>query len=165
LDEKEREQESKEDLIRSHLEPLALPNTTVLEILVTLRNRPDGLGRTARRLEQYNAAAEQTSEQLPTWPVASGLSISLGYVIGGIIPLFPYFFTPTVGNGLQWSIALCLIALMAFGSGKSWVLRGEERSIKRSLWEGLQMLILGSLAAGAAVLCVNLLGAGSEAGN
>ncbi|OAQ72262.1 vacuolar iron transporter Ccc1 [Pochonia chlamydosporia 170] len=164
IDEKDMEQESGEDLIRSHLEPLALPNTTVLEILATLRNRPDGVARSIRRLEQYNAVTEQPSDQLPIWPVASGLSISLGYVVGGIIPLFPYFFTSTVGKGLQWSIAMCLIALMAFGSGKSWVLRGEDRSIKRSLWEGLQMLILGTLAAGAAVLCVNLVGAGSEPG-
>ena len=111
---------------------------------------------------QWGQPTEPLSDQLPNWPIASGLSISLGYVVGGIIPLFPYFFTSTVGRGLHWSIALCLIALMVFGSGKSWVLHGEEKSVKRSLWEGLQMLILGSLAAGAAVLCVNLVGAGSE---
>ncbi|KAG8421025.1 hypothetical protein J3458_002932 [Metarhizium acridum] len=165
LDEKDSEQESKEDLIRSHLEPLALPPATVLEILVMLRKRPDGVRSTVYRLQQQNVATEPLSDQLPVWPVASGLSISLGYVVGGIIPLLPYFFTSTVGRGLHWSIALCLIALMAFGSSKSWVLRGEERSVKRSLWEGFQMLVLGSLAAGAAVLCVNLVGAGSEPGH
>lgn len=165
MDEKDLQQETREDLIRSHLEPLALPNPMVLEILVAIRNRPDGVERTSRRLQQHNDAAIETlSDHLPIWPVASGLSISLGYVVGGIIPLFPYFFTSTVGRGLQWSIVLCLIALMAFGSGKSWVLRGEERSVKRSLWEGFQMLILGTLAAGAAVLCVHLVGAGSEPG-
>ncbi|KHO00152.1 uncharacterized protein MAM_02075 [Metarhizium album ARSEF 1941] len=162
LEEKVLEQESKEDLIRNHLEPLALPHTTVLEILVALKNRPDGLGRAVCRLQQQNAATEPLSDQLPISPVASGLSISLGYAIGGIIPLLPYCFTSTVGKGLHWSIALCLIVLMAFGSGKSWLLRGEARSVKGSLLEGLQMLVLGSLAASAAVLCVNLVGAGSE---
>ncbi|TWU77154.1 hypothetical protein ED733_008435 [Metarhizium rileyi] len=165
LDEKDLEQESRDDIIRSHLEPLGLPHTTVLEILITLRDRPDGVERAIRRLQQNSVLTEPLSNQLlPVWPIASGLSISLGYVIGGIIPLFPYFFTSTVGTGLQWSIVFCLIALMAFGSGKSWALRGEDRSLKKSLWEGLQMLILGSLAAGAAILCVNLVGAGSESG-
>ncbi|QUC17817.1 uncharacterized protein UV8b_02058 [Ustilaginoidea virens] len=165
VDEKEQEQEqqSQEDLIRTHLDPLALPNTTVLEILAALRNRPDGVGRAADRLKQHNDASRNPSfDRLELWPVASGLSISLGYVVGGIIPLSPYLFSSTVGKGLQWSIGLCLLALFLFGSGKSWVLRGQERGLRRSLCEGLQMLILGGLAAGAAVLCVNIVGAGSR---
>ncbi|KAK2606155.1 hypothetical protein QQS21_003438 [Conoideocrella luteorostrata] len=169
VDEKEEEEGSQEDIIRTHLEPLALPNTIMLEVLTTIRNRPGGVGRATYRLQQQHhhrrdAVSETAADKLPIWPVTSGLSISLGYVVGGIIPLFPYFFASTVGKGLQWSIAMCLIALMAFGSGKSWVLRGEDRSLRRSLWEGFQMLILGSLAAGAAVLCVNLVGAGSKPG-
>lgn len=152
------DQESGEDLIRSHLEPLALTNIMVLEILAALRNRPGGVGHAVQCVQQHNAAAEIPFDQLPIWPVGSGLSISLGYSTGGIIPLFPYFFASTVGSGLQWSIAMFLMALIAFGSGKSWVLRGEERTMKRSLWEGVQMLILGSLAAVASILCVNFIG-------
>lgn len=165
IDEKDNgEDDSSELTIRSHLEPLALPDATVSAILVMLRDRPDGLCRVAHRLnEQNDKGCDSSPDQLPIWPVASGLSISLGYVVGGIIPLFPYFFASTVGIGLGWSIAMCLIALMAFGSGKSWVLRGEDRSVRRALWEGIQMLVLGSLAAGAAVLCVNLVGAGESA--
>ncbi|KAJ6446150.1 vacuolar iron transporter Ccc1 [Purpureocillium lavendulum] len=166
MDEKEREADiCDEELVRQHLEPLALSGSAVSLVLGTLRGSPDGLSRAATRLQQQQRRAStdtsSSEPQLPVWPVASGLSISLGYVIGGIIPLFPYFFAATVGLALRWSIALCLIALMAFGSGKSWVLRGEDRSWRRCLLEGFQMLVLGSLAAGAAVLCVNLVGAGS----
>ena len=162
------DQESSEDLVRSVLEPLALSSSTISDIMADLRTRPAGVRGAAYRVQRQQQLQRDApmigavSEPLPIWPVASGLSISLGYVIGGIIPLLPYFFATTVGMGLRWSIALCLMALMAFGSGKSWLLRGDERSVKRALWEGLQMLVLGSLAAGAAVLCVHLVG-GSEA--
>ncbi|KAG6022336.1 hypothetical protein E4U41_002279 [Claviceps citrina] len=164
----ERESGEEEHVVRSHLEPLALPERTVLDILALLRNRPGGVESVALGLRKHGGgsgdlAAAGTSvvvqKGLPTWPVVSGLSIALGYGVGGIIPLTPYLFASTVGRGLRWSIAVCLVALMAFGSGKSWVLRGGgQRGWRRSLGEGVQMLVLGSLAAGAAVLCVSLLG-------
>lgn len=165
VDEKDGGREAgREELVRRHLEPLALPGSTLSDIMAALRRRPDGLARAALQLQQRQedaaaAAASCSSQRLPIWPVASGLSISLGYVVGGIIPLFPYLFAATVGLALRWSICLCLLALMAFGSGKSWLLRGEDRSWRRCLLEGAQMLVLGSLAAGAAVLCVNVVGA------
>ncbi|KAL6868599.1 Ccc1 family [Trichoderma novae-zelandiae] len=167
MDEKNRE--AQEVVVRRHLEPLALPGWMVRDIMTALNGRPGGLHHVARRLPPARAAnsAEEGSSgthPLPVWPVASGLSISLGYIIGGTIPLLPYFFAATVGLGLRWSIALCLMALMAFGAGKSWLLRGggAGSSWTRCVWEGLQMLILGSLAALASVLCVSLLGGGEE---
>ncbi|POR30864.1 Protein CCC1, partial [Tolypocladium paradoxum] len=172
IDEKDKGREAREEeLVRRHLEPLALPGSTLSDMMAALRRRPDGLTRAAMQLQQQQedaaaaaaaAAASSSEQRLPVWPAASGLSISLGYVVGGIIPLFPYLFAATVGLALRWSICLCLAALMAFGSGKSWVLRGEDRSWRRCLLEGLQMLVLGSLAAGAAVLCVNMVGGAVE---
>ncbi|KAH6606456.1 iron transporter [Trichoderma cornu-damae] len=169
LDEKNKE--AQEVLVRRHLEPLALPGWMLADILSTLKERPDGLYDIARQLDSASRAAFAVGErpsgggQLPIWPVASGLFISLGYIFGGTIPLLPYFFAATVGLGLRWSIAVCLVALMSFGAGKSWLLRGggASGSWLRCLWEGLQMMILGSLAAVASVLCVSLLGA-SERG-
>ncbi|KAK4225714.1 putative vacuolar iron transporter protein [Podospora fimiseda] len=86
-------------------------------------------------------------------PVLLGLSVSLGYLLGGIIPLFPYFFLgendDPVSKGLTWSFGVCVVALFVFGFGKGWMLGwgGKISSSKR-------MVLLGSLAAGAAVLCV-----------
>lgn len=153
-------------LVRRHLEPLALSGSAVSDIIAALRRRPNGLARAAHQLQQPSRELSAASgKPLPPSPVASGLSISLGYVVGGVIPLFPYFFAPTVGLGLGWSITLCLLALMSFGFGKSWLLTGGNATWRRCLLQGFQMLVLGSLAAGAAVLCVSLLGGGGQAGS
>ncbi|KJZ73507.1 hypothetical protein HIM_07063 [Hirsutella minnesotensis 3608] len=160
---------SDEMLVRRHLEPLALPGSAVSDILMALRHQPDGLARAALELHENRRTTDDdedplvSARPLPPWPVASGLSISLGYVVGGVIPLLPYFFAPTIGLGLGWSIGLCLFALMAFGFGKTWLVRGKDASWSCCTWHGLQMLILGSLAAGAAVLCVHLLGGSGQA--
>lgn len=165
----EKDKPDAEALIRRHLEAPGLSSSAVAAALSALRESPGGLAHAAAQLrrQQDGRQRQRQSEAVcfspgplfPIWPVASGLSISLGYLVGGIIPLSPYFFAATVGLGLRWSIAFCLVALMAFGSGKSWVLRGDDRSWRRCLLEGFQMLALGSLAAGAAVLCINLVGA------
>lgn len=159
---------SDELLIRRHLEPLALPTSAVSDVVAALRGRPDGLARAAhqlrRRPRHWGPSATSAGKPAPApWPVASGLSIALGYVVGGVIPLLPYLFAPTVGLGLGWSIDLCLVALASFGSGKSWLLRGNSATWGRCLLQGLQMLVLGGLAAAAAALCVRLLGQGAQA--
>lgn len=63
---------------------------------------------------------------------------------------------------MRWSIGLCLAALFSFGWVKCRVLRGKAATWRKCLWEGTQMLVLGGLAALAAVLCVNLLEQGRE---
>ncbi|KAK5990515.1 Vacuolar iron transporter cccA [Cladobotryum mycophilum] len=164
----EKDGEAQEELLRQHLEPLALPEDILDGIMSNLKDRPDGLNSVTRKLlvQKETPGNDSTINQLPISPIASGLSISLGYVIGGLIPLLPYLFAATVGMGLRWSIGVCLVALMVFGAGKSWLLRGGGVSdLTRCLWEGVQMLVLGSLAAGASVLCVTLLGAASSQGS
>ncbi|KAG6007276.1 hypothetical protein E4U21_006194 [Claviceps maximensis] len=118
-DEKEQEQQAAhEAIVRRHLEPLCLPHQTTLDIVTLLRNRPDGTRGPALRVQKLDAIRKSAAEKLastavvsrnatvlPAWPVVSGLSISLGYVTGGIIPLLPYLFAPTIGQGLRWSIA------------------------------------------------------------
>ncbi|KAK4190884.1 vacuolar iron transporter 1 [Podospora australis] len=102
-------------------------------------------------------------------PIVAGLSVSLGYLLGGILPLFPYFFVGSTDNvyvGLGWSFAVCVIALFVFGFGKDFVVSSgsgghngrndKRRRVKKAVWEGLQMVALGSIAAIAAVLCVKV---------
>ena len=53
------------------------------------------------------------------------------------------------------SFGVCAIALFVFGFGKYWVLNGRNRrNVNTSLWEGGQIVVLGSVAALAAVLYV-----------
>lgn len=152
-----------ENVVIRHLSPLALDQSTVSYIVSSMREQPGGLRSAARQIQANYDSSSNDDDSIPVWPVMSGLSISLGYVVGGIIPLLPYFFASTVGMGLVWSIVMCLIALMAFGTGKSLLLGGSERNMPKALYSGFQMLVLGSLAALAAVTCVNLVGGGEGA--
>ena len=80
----------------------------------------------------------------PRRALRSALTIALSYVVGGLVPLSPYMVTNSVMSGLWMSMAVTLVALFVFGFGKARVtgihpLRG-----------GLQTIIIGGLAAGAA---------------
>ncbi|EEU36150.1 uncharacterized protein NECHADRAFT_64595 [Fusarium vanettenii 77-13-4] len=154
----EKSQSRAEELVRLHLEPLGLPHSAIISILSTLQEESTGLERAALRLQSYREDTSSSSACYFSSPIISGLSISLGYAVGGTIPLFPYFFASTVGLGLQWSIGLCLVVLFGFGFGKSWILKSQELSVRGCLFEGLQMLILGVAAAVVAVACVRLVG-------
>lgn len=151
----EKVSQNAQDVLRKHLEPLHLSEAVTSQILSAIEDTPNGLERAVSSFQSHNDNLYSPSPA-PIFisPIFSGLSISLGYTIGAIIPLSPYFFATTVGAGFRLSLSLCLVALFAFGSGKSFVLRG--RNLMSCLWEGLQMLVLGMMAAGAAVGCVVL---------
>ncbi|KAF1732034.1 Vacuolar iron transporter 1.1 [Beauveria bassiana] len=154
---------TQEQIVLRHLEPLCLSATMAANVVATLRGQPGGLDRAVAGIETHNDDVVGTVDApLPIWPVASGLSIALGYAIGGAIPLLPYLFAATVGLGLRWSIGLCLAALLSFGAGKKWLLGGERVRWQQCVWSGLQMLALGSVAAAAAVAAVHLLGSVTE---
>ncbi|KAI0857395.1 Ccc1 family [Xylaria cubensis] len=116
---------------------------------------------------------EPKTEPVRTTPLITGLSVALGYLLGGSLPLAPYFFVSSVNDGLIWSFGICILALFIFGFTKEYVLHfsstNHERNsktmtgrllrwdiIKRGLWEGIGMVVLGGIAAVAAVLCVKL---------
>ncbi|KAI0539003.1 Ccc1 family [Xylaria digitata] len=90
-------------------------------------------------------------ESAKTAPLISGLSVALGYFIGGLLPLAPYFFVGSVTKGLFWSFGICIIALFVFG-----FTRDRRDIIKTGLWEGFRMVVFGGIAAVTAVLCVRL---------
>jgi VIT1/CCC1 family predicted Fe2+/Mn2+ transporter len=151
----EKMQMQAEELVRQHLEPLDhLPSSIVATILDTLQREPSHLHRTISRLQSFKEDLSSSSQPAHQSPIISGLSISLGYTIGGTIPLLPYFFASTVGLGFRWSSCLCLLVLFVFGAGKSWILRTRDATMIACGVEGLQMVVLGALAAGAAVACV-----------
>lgn len=80
----------------------------------------------------------------------SALTIGLGYFFGGFVPLIPYFFTNTVKTGLIISVVVMLVTLFIFGYVKTIVSLGEDCGLRRKVSEGLQMVAIGSCAAGAA---------------
>ena len=81
----------------------------------------------------------------------SALTIALSYVIGGMIPLSPYFLAGNVQTGLRASVAVTLIALFAFG-----YVKGRFTGLT-PVRAGLRTLLFGGLAAGAAFTIAKLI--------
>ncbi|KAJ6166751.1 Vacuolar iron transporter cccA [Penicillium chermesinum] len=87
--------------------------------------------------------------------VICAITIALGYFIGGFVPLLPYFFVgPTDAYlALKWSIATMAVALFIFGYGKTCFVSGWKgrRNIRKGVVGGLQMVLVGGVAAGSAM--------------
>lgn len=83
----------------------------------------------------------------------SAATIGISYVVGGLIPLSPYFFTQTPNEGLKISAVITLNCLFLFGYFKSKV-TGQPL-----LAGALKVMIIGSLAAAAAFGVAKLFGA------
>jgi len=82
----------------------------------------------------------------------SAVTIAASYVFGGLIPLAPYMILPTVTAGLRYSVIITLIALAAFGYGKS-------HFTGLAPWKGaVQTVVIGGVAAAAAFLLARLVG-------
>jgi vacuolar iron transporter family protein len=76
----------------------------------------------------------------------SAFNIGFSYIIGGIIPLFAYFFTQTPHEGLAYSAVITLICLFIFGYYRS-------KMTGQPLLEGAsKTMIIGAIAAATAYL-------------
>ena len=88
-------------------------------------------------------------------PTKSALAMGLGYAFGGLLPLIPYFAVPKdqVLTALWWSIGVMVLALLIFGYGKTGVTSGwgGRQNVLRCVRGAIEMLVIGGLAAGAAV--------------
>ena len=80
----------------------------------------------------------------------SALRIGGSYVIGGLIPLIPYFMIPNTSVALVWSALVTFVALIVFGGVKG-------RFTGVSIWRSaLQTSLIGALAAAVAFLLARL---------
>ncbi len=82
----------------------------------------------------------------------SALTIAISYIAGGMVPLAPYFFIPSVHTALLASVGVTLLALLVFG-----YVKGRFTTAKpfRSAW---QTVVVGGLAAAAAFLIAKAIG-------
>ncbi|KAI0845935.1 VIT family-domain-containing protein [Daldinia vernicosa] len=157
--------------ILEYLAPLELPS----HLLQYVKDHIDYNPAVSRRLQCHlNSTADGLTSNTKGFPPALvGLSVSVGYMLGGLLPLFPYFFVSEVADGLRWSFVVCVLALFVFGFakdyllhkesvGSSWQYGGTKRGpvvwerVKKGCWEGIWMVVMGGIAAVAAVLCVKL---------
>lgn len=80
----------------------------------------------------------------PRRATKSALNIGLSYVVGGLVPLSPYFFIDTPVQALKISALITLICLFIFGFFKS-------RMTGVHPWAGaLKVMLIGAVAASAA---------------
>jgi vacuolar iron transporter family protein len=80
----------------------------------------------------------------PRRATKSALNIGLSYVAGGLVPLSPYFFVDSPGEGLKLSVVFTLICLFIFGWFKSKITGVHP------LWGALRVTLIGAMAAAAA---------------
>jgi len=74
----------------------------------------------------------------------SAFNIGASYVVGGLIPLSPYFFTDSGVEGLKFSAIITLICLFIFGYFKS------KMTGVNPISGAFRVMVIGALAAGCA---------------
>lgn len=88
----------------------------------------------------------------PKRAMTSALTIGGSYLVGGLIPLAPYFFSKNINDALLISVGVTGVALAVFGAVK-----GHFTGINK-LRSAAQTLLVGGLAAGAAFGLARLFG-------
>lgn len=102
------------------------------------------------------------TEEVPTIRLyVSAFTIGMGYLIGGLIPLLPYFFIPKAQIALIHSCIVTGIVLLIFGAVKARV-TGAGAGAGGYVWGAVSTLMVGGLAAGAAFGIVRLLEGGGD---
>ena len=81
----------------------------------------------------------------------SAFNIGVSYIVGGLIPLMPYFFVNTAIEGLKISAIITLACLFIFGFLKS------KMTGVQPWWGGLKVMMIGAIAAATAFSIAKLI--------
>lgn len=87
----------------------------------------------------------------PKRALTSALTIAVSYIVGGLIPLSPYFFFTLATNALYISVVATLLALLVFGYVKG------RFTGTRPFRSAVQTALIGGIAAAAAFLIARLI--------
>lgn len=147
------------ELAREHREIHELTQHEIEEVRTVFR----GYGMEGESLEQATAAVIRhpktwvefmMREELGLHPPPAGSlartawAIGVSYAVGGLIPLFPYFFPIPVKSALAVSAGVTLISLFVFGMVKAGY-TGTAR-----LKSGMETMLIGALAGTTAYVLV-----------
>jgi len=120
-------------------------------------------------IEMQNQAVEEVSKDKDKWvelmmkyelglekpnPKRAGKSafnIGFSYIVGGLIPLSPYFFTSNGIDGLKISSVVTLVCLFVFGYFKS------KFTGVNKLGGAIRVMMIGAIAAGCAFAIAKLI--------
>jgi VIT1/CCC1 family predicted Fe2+/Mn2+ transporter len=81
----------------------------------------------------------------------SAFNIGTSYIVGGLVPLTPYFFVTDAIEGLKISAVITLICLYIFGFFKS------KMTGVNPWWGGVKVMMTGAIAAAAAFSIAKLI--------
>lgn len=98
---------------------------------------------------KYELALDEPDPKRAT---KSALNIGLSYVVGGFIPLIPYFFTSHPHEGLKISAIITIVCLLIFGGVKS------KFTGQPVLKGAIKVAFIGAIAATAAFGIAKLIG-------
>jgi vacuolar iron transporter family protein len=136
-------------IIEDHFRQYGLSKETRHAISEKVKGSPQSM--TCFLMRHYFDAAEPPDSR----PYISALTLAISYFSGGFIPLIPYFAVAKneVLTGLWVSIGIMVVVLLVFGYVKTGVVRGwrGRENIWAAVKGAIQMLIVGAVAAGAAV--------------
>ena len=145
--------------VRETLEAFDLPKDLLNDLVAHMTKSPKLLP----FLMQFR---HNMPEAAPSRATTCALTIAGGYFLGGFIPLVPYFLVPRseVLIALYYSLAVMALALFSFGYGKTCFVSGWRG--REKIWNGtkggLQMMIIGGIAAGCAMGLVRLFNSFAE---
>ncbi|POS82553.1 hypothetical protein EPUL_005154 [Erysiphe pulchra] len=131
--------------------PYNIPRQTIIDLTKHLNNSP-------QLVDFFMKFKYCEEEPSASRAFVSAITIALGYFLGGMLPLIPYFFVDQVFLALLWSIGLMVVALFIFGYIKTGIIEGWRgaRNIRSCLYSGMQMVVVGGAAAAAAMGLVKL---------
>jgi VIT1/CCC1 family predicted Fe2+/Mn2+ transporter len=81
----------------------------------------------------------------------SAFNIGTSYIVGGLIPLTPYFFVDNAIKGLEISAGITLVCLYVFGFFKS------KMTGINPWWGGAKVMFIGAIAAATAFAIAKLI--------
>jgi VIT1/CCC1 family predicted Fe2+/Mn2+ transporter len=138
----ELEREEVRDVFRGY----GLAEDAIAPVMAALEARPKAW---VDFMMRFELGLEQPD---PRRAFTSALTIAGSYIVGGFVPLAPYFFVPTAHRALEVSVGFTLAALLVFGYVKG---RFTGAPPVRS---SLQTALVGALAAAAAFGLAKLVG-------
>lgn len=143
-------------IVQKTFSTYGLSDEAIAEIDRSLQASPE-------RLQEFLITFHHRESQ-PDYKQAwiSALTLALGYFAGGFIPLIPYFIAARVIVAFYWSTGVMAVTLFLFGYVKTCIVRGwrGRENVVAGAKGGVQMCLVGGLAAGAAIALVRAIDSG-----
>jgi len=146
--------EKTSNLVRECFAAYDFPQPVLDAMLSRLRELDDDGEQMKKFLMCFHHNMDE-DDYAPSRAYLSGLTVALGYVCGGLVPLTPYLIVSDPAIALRWSILVMALALFVFGWVKTAFI--GVKSLRNCSKSAVEMVVLGGVAAAAAIGCVKLI--------